>query len=141
MNSLHPENPVPGEPAPVPTPIDASGTATAVIARQLLLQLVVVAGALVAALGLPETSVIAQVVRFLRSEAAVPLIGALAAPAASIYLMIRAKRKHRALQVVSSLPGVPDAVAIGPANPPAAVERALEAATLILDAARKPREP
>jgi hypothetical protein len=127
MNSLHPENPAQTEKA-VTVPIDATGSVTAVVARQLILQAVLVVGVLVGALGLSETSTIVKAVRFLQSESAVPLIGAIAALGSSIYLQIRAKRKHQALQTLSLLPSVPDTVAKGPENPTPSVEKAVMAA-------------
>lgn len=128
MNSVHPENPV--EPA-VAVPIDASGSGTAVIIRNLVLQLVGAAGLLIGLLGLGDASVIVKVYKFASSEQFVPVLGVISAIGASGYQLYRALRKHRQVQTLASLPSVPNEVAIGPLNPTPAVEKAVEAAVAV----------
>ena len=117
---------------PVAVPIDASGSATAVAVRTLAFQLIGLAGALVAALGLPDTSVLSTVVRFLRREDMIPIIGLAAAAIASGWQLLRGLRKHEKFQVMSLL--LPQKVAKSPENPTAAVATAAKEAIVVIEA-------
>jgi hypothetical protein len=101
------------------TPIDASGSAAAVAFRTTLFQLLIAAGALV------------KWIRFFNRVEAVPIVIALATVGFALWQNIRAVAKHIKLQVLSLL--VPQKVAISPPNPPAAVAKAAEAATLLIE--------
>lgn len=113
------------------TPIDASGSAAAVAFRTTLFQLLIAAGALVSVLGLSDDNVLVKWIRFFNRVEAVPIVIALATVGFALWQNIRAVAKHIKLQVLSLL--VPQKVAISPPNPPAAVAKAAEAATLLIE--------
>jgi hypothetical protein len=123
-----------GTPPSVSVPIKAfAESGKVVMIRTFLFQMVIAAGFLVTALGLGEDSMLVRLLRFSRTDEAVPLLTALATAIAVGWQLLRGLRKHRDGQTLSLLPGVPDAVAEGPANPPAAVAKAVEAATVVID--------
>lgn len=115
----------------VAPPIDATDSELKVLVRNFLMQALLVGSAVVALLGLPEKSFLARSILFLKSEEAVPLLAALSSLGASGWMLWRARKKHRALQVTTLL--LPDAVAKGPEKPAAAVVAAVEAANVELD--------
>lgn len=120
-------------PPAVTVPIDASGSGTAVLIRGFLFQIIIAAGTFVSVMGLGERSEIVKWLRFFQREEAVPIITAIAAAGAMAWDLVRRLRKHRSLQTVTLLPTVPDSVAVGPENPPAAVAAAVEAAVTLID--------
>ena len=130
MNPADQQWGAPSTPAPS---IDASSSELVVATRNFIWQAILVAGALVALLGLPETSWIAHTVRFLKSAEGLPLIGLAASLGASGRLLWRAVKKHRSLQVTSFF--LPQKVAKSPERPSAAVVAAVEAATVVVDRA------
>lgn len=104
---------------PAAAPIEVTGT---LMRGQIILvvtQLVVALGALVTFLGLGETSWIVKTVRFLRSEDAVPVIGAAATVAAMIWSQIRARRQKIDRIVAAALADDRVARVTGPVHPAA----------------------
>lgn len=134
-----------GEPAPaniepaVAVPVDASGSATAVALRTLAFQVIGLAGALVALLGLPDTSYLASAVRFLKREDVVPIIGLACAAIASAWQVLRGLKKHKGVQVLSLL--LPQQVAKSPLHPSPAVVAAAEAAIVAIESPAAPVPP
>ncbi len=84
-----------------------------------IMQIVVALGALVTFLGLGETSWIVKTVRFLRSEDAVPVIGAVATAAAVIWSQVRARRQKIERIVTAALSDDRVARVTGPIHPAA----------------------
>lgn len=118
-------------PPPAQLPVDASQSEMTNAARTFLWQIVLVAGAIVAALGLPETSFLHRAVTFLKSAEAVPILGFAAGAIASGRLLWRSIKRQRERQTMALL--LPNSVAKGPDNPSAAVAAAVQAATINRD--------
>lgn len=126
------------EPA-VAVPVDASGSATAVALRTLAFQVIGLAGALVAVLGLPATSKLSIIVQFLKREDVIPIVGLACAAIASAWQVLRGLKKHKGLQVLSML--LPQRVAKSPANPAPAVVAAAKAAIVAIESPAAPTPP
>lgn len=116
---------------PVSVPIDTSGTALAVVIRGFLFQIVGSLGVLVTVLGLSDSSYIGMAYRFLHADQVAPLLGVVAMVLASGWQLLRAVKKHRKFQTLGML--LPQRVAISPAVPTVAVERAALAAATLID--------
>jgi len=129
---------MPAEQSPIGPQIDASQSPVASAIRNLLIQVVLILGVIVSALGLPDASVLKQVTIFLQSAPGLALIGLIGTAGSSLALLYRAWKKQGQLNTFALLPNVPDRVAVGPANPTPTVARAVEAATAIIDGTPPP---
>lgn len=107
-----------------------------------IMQIVVALGALVTFLGLGETSWIVKTVRFLRSEDAVPVIGAVATAAAVIWSQVRARRQKIERIVTAALSDDRVARVTGPIHPAAQakIDQALIEANPAVEASLPPAD-
>jgi hypothetical protein len=119
----------PGADAPIATPIEAKGTITKSQVILVIMQIIPALGAVIALMGFGEADWIVKLYRFLQSQPALPIIGAVAWVISTGWYWVRNKKRAIERAVMAALVSNKVGKVVGPVSPvvQAAIDEAVKA--------------